>query len=722
MPESGGRSPSGPGQVRGFNTGVFDIASRHRHALCWRTLVTLLAVVGMLGTSPLIAIAQEGTPVGATEAAIEVPTEAPTAVPTEIPTETPTQVPTEVPTQIATETATAVATELPAARGASMASMESTDDAPEIPPNTDSLAAGATDPVTLDPGQQATFAFTYHVTTPRTGTAIRAELRHTDGTIASGWGLSAQAGGSAWADGSGAVDVTEQGTLGPDSAFPLSITVTAPADVTAEQTVSLGISSTASTERGETETGVVETTSLASLTVVPPPIPNTDSLMATSSTEPVTLDPGGTQQYTFSYNVTTPRTGTSIIADLRLPDGSPATGWTIAAQAGGGEAATGEASVTVGESATLTPDTAFALTITITVTAPVEVAAEQTVSLFVSSTATTAGDDVEIGIAGDAPVSSVTVAPPPPSMDQRADGAQGTVVLAAVAGQYDIAVQDQAGNPLTGACYTVAFQTSLDLGLVGTVLNLLGLTTVVENLVNGLENRTPIDSCGGGSETPTGVVSGLVTSLSNLTLGLGLTLDGLLQAITITPQITPTVHPSGYDSPPAIGGVTSFTLYTFHYSGVESTITYTALPPCGPTASAGSIDFGTSHWDGIAYPPVTGDLAITVTATGESCAGLPAGWSVRVQPSALTGDGGTIPATDMDFIGFVGDPIPQYLTAIPRSSFDSSQFVSIATTEESSTFPADGVTWQAQFSLDPPDDLPPGGYTGDILIDTNNGL
>src|SRR5690606_14137949 len=104
-------------------------------------------------------------------------------------------------------------------------------------PNTDSLdAISGLQPVSLYPGESHVVGLTYLVTTPRTATAVHAELRLADGTLATGWLLAANTGTQSVAATGPAVDMSEDASVAPDSSFPLLLTITAPADIAVEHT------------------------------------------------------------------------------------------------------------------------------------------------------------------------------------------------------------------------------------------------------------------------------------------------------------------------------------------------------------------------------------------------------------------------------------------------------------------------------------------------------
>jgi hypothetical protein len=693
--------------MQGLPDGVFTLALHRAKTSRWRTLITLIAVFGLFISSSLAVIAQGATPETGDMAEAEQTVVETTNVVTDETTGSTEQSVGETTTgdgATETDTTTVNTAESSSAGTFETSSVETaetgdtlTDDAPPILPNTDWLeAASATDPVALDPGQQQSYAFTHYVTTHRTGTAVHAELRYADGSIAYGWGLSAQAGGGEWAGGDAVGDVTEWGTLVPDTAFTLSLVVTAPAAVDVEQTVSLYVSSTA---RGETETGVVETGPLATLTVVPPPIPNTDTLAATSPTEPVTLEPGGSQQYAFSYSVTTPRTGTSIVADLRLPDGSPATGWTITAQAGGGEAASGDARVETGEWATLAPG-AFALTIT--VTAPADVTTEQTVSLWIASTATNTRSEVETGVDNVSSLVTITVVRPPAEPAAGPDTALTTDMQAPA-----MAVEDQAAS---GCILIGSSEVSSDeYAAWNCMAGAAPFKIAASNASPGWQWAYVY----GGDPATLPAAGSLTWNPASLNDA-----SGSFTSVLVF------LRPDPATANPSTGGSVTVTLSwkengkdTTSSAPLNATLAQTELPVCTPTVSANSVDFGTSTWDGTAYPSTSANLDLTISATGESCSGAPANWSIQIGTGGMTGSNvGAIPPDAITYTG--GSEPPTGLTEASGPVTLDSKLTPIAI--GSAEFSGSHI-WNAGLELTPPDDAPPGDYSGTITISVVNG-
>ena len=187
-----------------------------------------------------------------------------------------------------------------------------------------------------------------------------------------------------------------------------------------------------------------------------PALPNTDTLTAASSVAPITLDPGQKQQYAFVYTVTTPRTGTAMHAALRLADGSPAIGWGLGAQAGGGDWVSGDGAVDVTEWSTLVPVATF--TLSIIVTAPAGGDTEQTASLYISSTAHTDRGD-ETGVEASGPLASLTVVLPPPEPNSLSCDALTTTEIAP--GEVaEMSCVYTVSDPAAPASVTAAFETA----------------------------------------------------------------------------------------------------------------------------------------------------------------------------------------------------------------------------------------------------------------------
>lgn len=212
-----------------------------------------------------------------------LPPPPPTAVPTVPPAPTaipPTQAPAPAPAKVAPQPV--VSKPEPTATVAPTATLEpSPTPSPTAVPsptpsptaivwtNTDSLVmVDSATSSTLKPAAYATVTVRYGVTTPRVSTVIHAEL--TGDTR--GWSLSSPTLGDADAVATTAV-WTQGSVVQPGTSFDLPIVVTAPANVTADQTVSLHLWSVANTDRSQ-ETGVAKVAQPhAQFTVIAPPPP-----------------------------------------------------------------------------------------------------------------------------------------------------------------------------------------------------------------------------------------------------------------------------------------------------------------------------------------------------------------------------------------------------------------------------------------------------------------
>lgn len=165
-------------------------------------------------------------------------------------------------------------------------------DAPIVEPtarpiNTDGISAdNVPDGVVLQQGQSLQLDLTYYVTTPRLGTTLQAELQGGDG-----WLIQLGAGGS-WSGSGTAVSATEAGTTQPNGAFGVSLIVTAPTVVTADQTVSIWLSSTSQAEDGLVEQGIAASGPLAYVSATPPPPALDPAQTPTATASPTELSTG----------------------------------------------------------------------------------------------------------------------------------------------------------------------------------------------------------------------------------------------------------------------------------------------------------------------------------------------------------------------------------------------------------------------------------------------
>jgi hypothetical protein len=185
----------------------------------------------------------------------------------------------------------------------------------------------------LQPGESRTIALEHSVTTPRRSTIITASLFDARGSVASTWVVQADSGAS----GNGTVTFSEGTTTGPNNSFAVTLTITAPANVLADESVTLHLSSVVERIDGSTEPGVIDTTALAALTVIAPlptiqptTVPVSDQFVP-YSTEPLTVGSDGTFQATLAYSVTTDRISTTFnAAVIDQSTGLTVAGWHVA--------------------------------------------------------------------------------------------------------------------------------------------------------------------------------------------------------------------------------------------------------------------------------------------------------------------------------------------------------------------------------------------------------
>ena len=296
----------------------------------------------------------------------------------------------------------------------------------------------------LGPGPQATTEILYFVTTPRDSTTLSFALMR-DGQAATGWAIAISGTSGTSGDGSASTTYTDQTSLVPDTSFAISIAVTAPVSLAADETVTLHATSTAETAEGS-ETGVIDAGPLMSYTVLAPtptPSPTAESVIAsptpTSTLEPsptpeptatsvpviddrfemtpgqpaaVSLLAGTTSEFDVNYVVTSARTSTTftaVVIDLVTSD--LATGWIVSLN--------GQANVLVDTSG-VSAGTTFPLHVT--VTAPIEAESGQNLVVQVSSAVQSAPDaqfapspaflSMPVEVAGDGEFSAQSVTNP----------------------------------------------------------------------------------------------------------------------------------------------------------------------------------------------------------------------------------------------------------------------------------------------------------------------
>jgi hypothetical protein len=131
------------------------------------------------------------------------------------------------------------------------------------------------------------------------------------------------------------------------------------------------------------------------------------------------------------------------------------------------------------------------------------------------------------------------------------------------------------------------------------------------------------------------------------------------------------------------------------------------------------LGFSGAVWNGSGYTPATGTLAMTITPTGTSACPAPDDtWALQVSTSGLYADAdgdSAIHAESIIYLGSQsGDSVPAGLVPVASDiPLMSGQPVTVAYVEGSA---GTGGTWNAQFLLTPPDDVPPGTYGGEFDV------
>ena len=335
--------------------------------------------------------------------------------------------------------------------------------------NTDAitLVDGITE-FTLDPGASQTIALRYAVTTPRTSTTIHAALIDAP----AGWTLSTP--NLVDDDPSPlAASWIEHSTVNPETVFLLPIVLTAPATVPDTHTVSLRVWSTATGTNGE-EVGVAQSSSpILTATAVAPPIVNTDSVQLIGEANQ-SIASGESVTVAMTYNVTTPRQGTTVRAALVDEAGNTPEGWTL------------DASEVVDVTA-LTPGSAF--TAAFTITAPEFVEVAHSVSLRIwSETNTDTGNEDGISAQDIANV-AVAAAPAEPTIFCEPEDGDAFICTVdpdrkdAISGT--LTVMSESGWSFTANGVPVPETGVLDLGSIMADGALEGSVTVIPNFGAG---------------------------------------------------------------------------------------------------------------------------------------------------------------------------------------------------------------------------------------------
>lgn len=411
------------------------------------------------------------------------------------------------------------------------------------------------------------------------------------------------------------------------------------------------------------------------------PIPNSDTLSALSTAGHLSLSEGGEQSITLAYTVTSPRVATSIHVDLRHEGGIPATAWWLRGQAGGSRWATGGGAIELVENQTLSPGASFG--VTVVVTAPSELNAEQTVSLHVSSTITTPIGTVESAVGGDTPVASLTATPNVPALVVEADtGLTGADFRLSCLPE---AIASTIGVPVDVRC---SLQASDALGE--------RVVTLVEIEVAGPHGWTV-----SGAGTTTGSTGTVIRAESSHDFAFTVTPDGCdadSGAVTVSTLLAPEGG-EAFPGPPA-----------------ELPARVSAPFSQPPAVDVSPLVFGTARITGDGYEPLTGSLTLTLTSGDPECADVPGMWVLQVSTDGLyhadTGD--LIPAAALTYRGVT--PVTSAAGALV--SVDAGVPLGpgpVTIAHLVSAGRVDG-TWTVHFTLDPPDDKPPGVYRGTVTF------
>jgi hypothetical protein len=659
---------------------------------------------------PVAGTANEATPepqapLSQPEVVVTQPTSEiiPTAVPTQVP---PTAIPTTVPTVEPTPTpAPQASAGEPSNTTENLEPSPTAASAPlptQIPSNTDALSpTSGVGPFTLQQSGAETLAFTYTVTTERTATDIHAELRYADGSLASAWWLQGQAGNSSWGSNGGAIDLTDSGARTQGSSFPVTLIVTAPAQITDQHSVLLYVRSTASTERGEVEVGVGDQLATATFSGVKPVAP--DEKPAANPTPMELAGPEGDSALsvmsvveggTLSCVQNAP-TGTDAIdvdefasfqcthgpGPVRLRVNALSLHWEYRIDSGPWTSMIGQGSLTAasgdgGKNVTYLVDLRF-----IGDVSQVPPGSEGQVEVEITSPA---GQSLSPG-----PVTATLAATRIVNLVPTADDFGLTCIPDAI-------TADVGDEPIEVVC-TFSGKTSLSDRVI----------TLTQLLVTSPE---------GWTMSGEGTVSGSTLTLTpDQSLGTG-------SAYNFSFFLTPTAC----DTVP--GTVTISSAFTYEGSGPFNGPGFSLLANTSGilemTLSAGgrSLDFGTSYWNGTEYSAARGALAMTIYgSSGGACPSTAGNWSIQVSTDGLYKEDTyeQIPADAITYLGTQSNlDVPNGLVPVNADiPLTPGATTTIANGDE---LIGAGATWSPTFQLNPPNTAPTGLYVGSITIEIVN--
>lgn len=550
-------------------------------------------------------------------------------------------------------------------------------------------------PFSLEQAATQTLTYTYLVTTNRTATSLHAELRYADGNLATAWWLQGQAGSSPWSSNGGAIDVAEYATLTQGTSFPVTFIVTAPVQVTQQHSVFLYIRSTASTERGELETGVVDQSAAASFSAVAPITTETES--AAGATLTAEADQMGAMSVaeggTFTCERTAP-TGTDAIdvdefarfsctyavGPVRLRANTVSTYWEYRIDGGPWTSVVGQDSLTAasgdgGKNVTHVIDLRFTGDLLqLPPGSQGEVQVEMTNPAGKPFTPT--------------PVSATLVATRATNDVPTADGLELTCIPNATSSAVG-------GDPIEVACTFGGKDTLGD-----------RLATLTQLLVTSPEGWTV------SSEGTASGATLLLTPNESIGAGSAYTFSFFLTPVSCdtdagTVAISSTI---AYDGSGAIDGPAAS--LTANVAGHLSTTL---------TASGSPLDFGTSSWNGTEYSAVRGSLTLTIAETDAgACSSTLGNWSIQISTDGLYREDTheQISANAITYLGAQSTlDVPDGLTA---ASADIPLAPGVKTTIASGNGLIGGATWNPVFQLNPPNTAPAGAYSGTIRIEVIN--
>ncbi len=134
---------------------------------------------------------------------------------------------------------------------------------------------------------------------------------------------------------------------------------------------------------------------------------NTDSLVPVDAPTGIVLEQGQSRQFSFTYLVTSPRLSTTVTAQIQGADG-----WLVQISANG---VLSDAGTAVNLTDSSAADAGNTITLALIVTAPSVVTADQSITLWFSSTSQDLDGLVVQGVAANGPLVSVGATPPPPT-------------------------------------------------------------------------------------------------------------------------------------------------------------------------------------------------------------------------------------------------------------------------------------------------------------------